>query len=471
MAEEKEQLKIEATLDTSKLKQEAKKGMQEVVNETKKVEQQAKQTSKAVDDIGTKGKDVGSALQQAGQQGTQALKQVGNEAEKTANKINDIDKSVKNLKLGQAIGIASRLANSDIGRGIGNAVGDSLGMSGSERGLAGTALQGGLQGAAMGAMVAGPWGAVVGGLAGAATGLIQAADEQKQAARELAASGENRANTIIRENLRKEIAKDREDEFNRIAANPYETVKGNWYANGEVKEVTAIQGAIDKAKWEIDGYKEEIQDAVQALKDLNSIDTSNYSPEDIKDHNASIEEQARLYEEYSARLEEATKRLAAFEALQAQLANLPVGPEIPEHVKAQRDAEEAEKKQAEEKAKKQAEAEAKAKADAEAKAQKALDMNWKKEQQDLVKGYQSQISSEESFLGRMNGFKLTDSLTQMGGGSGYGVQMQGINTYVKTISTNIAGIKAVMQKCLDTIQSIDNKYSPYGGQFISDSDN
>ena len=69
MAENKEQLKIETELDTSKLKQEAQQGMQAVVNEEKKVENQSNQTSKAVDSIGQSGKNVGQLFLTTGPPG------------------------------------------------------------------------------------------------------------------------------------------------------------------------------------------------------------------------------------------------------------------------------------------------------------------------------------------------------------------------------------------------------------------
>ena len=496
---EKEQLRISAELDTSNLKREAQQGMQAVVNEEKKVENQSKQTSKAVDDIGKKGKEVGNALQQAGNkssnaldsvaqagknagqalqqsgsQGAEALKKVGSEADKTSQKIDEIAKATKNINLGRVFSVGLQVANSDFGKAIGSDIGNSLGLSNSAQGLAGGALTGALGGAAMGAAF-GPIGAAGGALLGAASGLMQAAEQQKQAARELAKGGEERADAILKENLRNTLDKISQEEYDRIAANPFETVKGKWYPNGEEREVTAIQGAIDRLKWYMGGYEDQIQWAVDDLKMLKGMDTSNWSKEDVESWNADVERNAKEYEENTAKLEDAKKRLAAYEALLAQLNNLPVGPEIPEHIKVQRDAEadafvgpempdyvkaqrDAEE-QAREEARKQEEA-----------FEKAKDMNWKKQQQDLVKEYQNQISGEESFMGKMSGVKLTDSLTKMGGGSGYGVQMQGINNYVRSISTNIAGIKAVMQKCLDTIQSIDNKYSPYGGQFISDTE-
>lgn len=472
--EQKEQLRIEATLDSSKLKQQAQQGMQSVVNEEKKVENQSKQTSRAVDEIGQKGKEVGNALKQSGSQGADALKKVGNEADKTSQKIDEIAKATKNINLGRVFSVGLQVANTDFGKAIGSDIGNSLGLSNSAQGLAGGALTGALGGAAMGAAF-GPIGAAGGALLGAASGLIQAAEQQKEAARQLAASGENRANAILNTELKKQLTQEREEEYKRVAENPYEMVTGNWYANGETKQVTAVQGAIDKLKWSMGGYEDQIKWAAEALERLNSIDTSDMSPEDIESHNAEIEKEAQAYEEYSARLDDVNKRLAAFIALQSQLENLPVGPEIPEHILAQRNAEADAFVGPEmpDYVKAQMDAEERAKEEArkqEEVFEKVKDMNWKASLKEQANEYQSQINAEESFMSKMAGTRLSDSLTKMGGGSGYGVQMQGINSYVSKMSGNIASIKAVMEKCLTTIQNIDNKYSPYGGQFISDTE-
>lgn len=185
MAENKEQLRISAELDTSKLKQQAQQGLGQVVNEEKKVENQAKQASKAIEDIG-------NSANKAAQRGTQALKQMGNEAENTAKKVSSIDSSLRNIKLGQAIGLAQRFAGSDIGKNVGNSIGDSLGMDDSAKGLAGGAIQGGLAGAAMGMQMAGPMGAAVGSLVGAGAGLLNAAKEQEKAAIALLKSADER---------------------------------------------------------------------------------------------------------------------------------------------------------------------------------------------------------------------------------------------------------------------------------------
>jgi len=185
MAENKEQLRISAELDTSKLKQQAQQGLGQVANEEKKVENQAKRASKAIEDIG-------NSANKAAQRGTQALKQMGNEAENTAKKVSSIDSAVKNIKFGQALGLAQRFAGSDIGKNVGNSIGDSLGMDASAKGLAGGAIQGGLAGGAMGMQMAGPMGAAIGSLVGAGAGLLNAAKEQEKAAVALLKSADER---------------------------------------------------------------------------------------------------------------------------------------------------------------------------------------------------------------------------------------------------------------------------------------
>ena len=462
MAEEKEQLRISAELDTSKLKQQAQQGMQSVVNEEKKVENQSKQTSKAIDAIGQSGKNVGNALQQAGSAGTQAIKQIGQEADKTSQKIDEIVKTTKNINLGRAFGVANQIANSDFGKAVGSDIGNSLGLSNSAQGLAGGAITGALGGAAMGAAF-GPIGAAGGALLGAASGLIQAAEQQKEAARQLASSGEDRAGAILDRELKKELDQYSREEYDRVAANPYETVKTEgkpWYNNSGVEEVSTIQNAIDTLKWQIDGYKDEISESVANLKDLKYTNTNNMDADEIQGWNAEIEKEAKTYEEYTAKLEDANKRLAAFIALQEQLSNLPVGPNIPDHIQAQRDAE----------AKAKAEAEAKAKE--EYNRQKAFDTYTIEQKKEKISSLQdTQLKPLESMMNGMASFRLTDSLTRIGGGAGYGVQMQGINRYVSSISNNIQTIKGIIQQELDAIRELSNKYKPYYGEFMAQQDN
>ena len=258
MAEEKkEALKIEAQLDTSKLKQEAKNGFQQVSNEAKKVENQVKQTSKAVD-------GVGSSLNRASQQGTQALKQIGNEAERTAKKIDAIATATKNINYGQALGAAARIAGSDLGRGIGSAIGDSIGMSGEAQSLAGGAITGALGGAASMAWAGGP-GMAVGALVGAATGLLNAANEQQKAAdMQIQAARES---LVKREGIaRGEIAAYRREQDLELANKNYgiarkaiagmgmEELTGKETQLGDMRK--SQQAAIDLTKSQIERYIE-----------------------------------------------------------------------------------------------------------------------------------------------------------------------------------------------------------------------
>lgn len=455
MAEEKEQLKIEATLDTSKLKQQAQQGMQSVVNEEKKVENQSKQTSKAVDSIGQSGKNVGQALQQAGSQGTDALKKVGNEAEKTAKKIAGIDTSVKNIKLGQAIGLAGQFINSDTGKALGGYVGSQLGMSESAQGLAGSAIQGGLSGAATGAMLAGPMGAAVGGLIGAGTALITAGRELQKAADSQLKNLESTKDRVIAE--RKE----------RIFDNKVENL-------GE----TDLRQLLERERQKAAEANRQIDKSLEANAIVNSTEYD-YVPgqgqvirqSTGRNNEATIEKAKQIEEKLTnavERREKALERIARIEAEIARRNALPVGPEIPEYIRMQRDAEEQERRNAETKAK----AEAEAKAKEEYNRQKAFDTYTIEQKKEKISSLQdTQLKPLESMMSGMASFRLTDSLTRIGGGSGYGVQMQGINRYVSSISNNIQTIKGIIQQELDAIRELSNKYKPYYGEFMAQQDN
>ena len=432
MAEEKkEALKIEAQLDTSKLKQQAQQGMQSVVNEEKKVENQSKQTSKAIDNIGQSGKNVGHALQQAGSQGAQAIKQVGQEADKTAKKIAGINTSVKNIKLGQALSLAGQFINSDTGKALGGYVGSQLGMSESTQGLAGGVIQGGLSGAATGAMLAGGIGAAVGGLVGAGAGLVSAAKEQERAAVALIKAADER----------QAINRDRTKEIDRQEAE----AKKNKEFDTKFNELIS--------KGDFAGANKLVEEARKEYQSQFEMGDKGIHNSKIQMDATPLENRGANYKSYDDYLNMRTSGQAGLTRMDNYEARIKAA----QQKQADQEAKEAERKAQE--AARQAEKEAKAK-----------DMNLKASLKEEVSGYQEQISQEESFMSKMSGFKLSDSLTKMGGGSGYGVQMQGINSYVSKMSGNIASIKTVMEKCLATIQAIDNKYSPYGGQFISDTE-
>ena len=381
MAEKEEVLSIEAQLDTSKLKQDAKNGMNAVVQEEKKVEQQSKRTSNAIDEIGKKGKDVGQTLQQAGNAGTQALKQIGNEADKTAKKLSDIDKSVKNIKIGQALGIASRFASSEIGGQVGNALGDAMGMSSESQTLAGGFIQGGLQGAAMGA-AGGPWGIAIGLLVGSATGLLnasnkldQAADEQKQAAQNL-------------QRLQWKTA----------------TENAKNYLEGYRKYSEGLD--IEKYRKNMMGMsKEQLEERLPALQKMRDAQAQAVESQrkkvdemafDLEHGEFEIGKEEKFNEQVK-KLQELVSGLGTYDSfisqVQSRISNL-----TPKEI---------------------AEKEAKPELDVE-----------------RIKGTESLLSQ----VSKEGQVRLTDSLTRIGGGAGYGGQMQSISSRVVDISKTLKSI-------------------------------
>lgn len=443
-----EKLKITAELDTSKLKQQAQQGLQSVVNEEKKVEAQSKQTSKAIDDIGQSGKNVGQALQQAGSQGATALKQVGQEADKTAQKIANIEKSVKDLKLGQALGLLSRFANSDLGQNIGNAVGDSLGMSDTDKSLAGGVVQGFLGGAAAGAM-AGGWGAVIGGLGGAASALLKAGIELQNASK----SEKEKADLEIGA---AQAALDKQrgrEEFANLLSNGSDNqlMERLDYERNQLRQSdSGIKALQDKANKGTDenGFALSTEERVRLAKNLN----------DALEHRLrTLQNIAALEAESARRDREADSRVSKFLADEEAANNSFMGPQMPPEIAAQREAERQYQQML---------------ADEAAKKQRAFDTYTIEQKRERISNIQdTQLKPLESLMSGMSSFKLSDSLTQIGGGAGYGVQMQGINRYVSNISNNIQTIKGIIQKELDAIKELSDKYKPYYGEFMSQQDN
>lgn len=425
MAEEKEQLKIEAELDTSKLKQEAKSGLGEVANETKKVENQAKQASKAIDDIGT-------SANKAAQKGTQALKQMGKEAEETAKKVNrlaKLDTSVGNIKLGQAIGLANQFANSDTGKAIGGYLANQVGMSSDMQGLASSALSGGLAGASMGAMLGGPMGAAVGGLVGAGAGLLSAAKEQEKAAAALIESADKR----------QAFNRDRTKEIDRQEA-----------------EAKRQKGIEDKVSSLISSG--DFEGARKLLAEETANAQKRFELGDKGIRNAAIQMDAVAPENRGAAYKSYDDYLTMRQGAKAEMDKYGnMGKMIDAAEQRSKEAVQAKANKEAEDARRKAEQEAVAR-----KRQEEKDANEARKAQETadkealagLKEEKSGLDKElESALNIGRGYKLTDSLTNVGGGSGYYAQMSGVNTYVKDISTTLKeSMKTVIAR-MDSIIS------------------
>ena len=431
MAEEKEQLKIEATLDTSKLKRDAQQGMQTVVNEEKKVENQSRQTSRAVDNIGQAGRNVGRTLQQAGSQGTSALRQIGNEADRTAKKIGEINDSIKGIKIGQAIGFANNIVNSDTAKTIGKYAGKQMGMADDTMsflgGYASAILGGASTGAGIGAMIGAPAagvgagvgagiGAAAGALAGGASYLVKSAIELhdssnslKEAAQEIS---KNNANTV------KEI--DRAEKKSKT----YQTIS-SLISEGEFDEAERLLGKEEKnardrfktADFRIrqgstqaldEAFKEELANRTSAKADLSELSRLRGVLTGKR------EAQDRKYEQQQK----------SYDSFVEQVANSYFSDVA-----------------------------------------KWQNENRREELNNKLKENESLISRRQSLIDGMSSTKLTDSMVQMGAG-GYGIQMQGINSYVRNMSSTLEALNRISENILTTIRSINDKYTPYSGEFI-----
>lgn len=437
MAEEKEQLKIEATLDTSKLKRDAQQGMQTVVNEEKKVENQSRQTSRAVDNIGQSGKNVGKALQQAGSQGTDALRKVGQEADKTSKKIDDIAKATKGIRLQHALGVANQFAGS-LGP-LGRAVGESMGMSEDEINTTGGMISGGLRGAAAGAAL-GPWGAAIGGLVGAGAVLIEAGNELKKGAKEAEdrwnetkkqsydRQGAEKFAELIRNGTTSEITDKIKEEMRNIAS-----------ANADIADLQGQNAEVTKR-------------IVQSV--IDPISGGTYQEERIVRDEAETKKRAS---ELTEKLTNAEKRraeaLTKLNALQIALSQRESKTATNTSTKPpstnnwfDKFSEQAANSYFSDVAKWQNE-------------------NRREELSNRLKDNESLISRRQSLIEGMSSTKLTDSMVRMGAG-GYGIQMQGINSYVRNMSSTLEALNKISENILTTIRSINDKYTPYSGEFI-----
>ena len=395
MADEtKEQLRIEAELDTSKLPGQAKAGLTPLVTEEKRVETQAAQTSKAIDNIG-------NSLTKAGQTGTQALNKIGQEADKAAKKIASIDTSVRNIKLGQLFGVASRLAGTDLAKGLGNQIGNALGMGGETKGLAGAAITGALGGASMGAM-AGPLVAAGAALAGAATGLIQASKELKQAATEQRQTAQSKYESLVRAQDEMKAGKAWHD---RLAGFTEGLTSED--ASIRAKNRKKILAEIAQYETENSGLQNEI-DWNRYTTDATSLDIgAKYKGK------AKQEKLAELFGNSANFIASSMGTIADHEAKIADLRRL-LG--IPEP-KAQT-----------------------AKETTQAAQKITLPDN-----SATIKSLQGMLSVAD----KMGNYKLSDSLTRIGGGfGGYGAQMSGV-------ANNVSSIKSILTQMLAELRKAD----------------
>ena len=404
MAEEKEQLKIEAELDTSKLKQDAKQGFDAISKEEKKVQQDSKQTSKAIDDIGTASKNVGKEMQTTAQQSTSALKTISNEAKNTTNQIDNIAKATKQIKLQQALGIINK-GISELAP-VGRMIGKSAGMSDDDISLAGAGISGAMSGAMIGASVGGPLApltAAGGALIGAATSLISAADELKKSAKERRENAQSRYEANIKgidDASRQEAWNNRLKGYaDALSTNDQKTISEN---------KAKLEREIKKYETENLGLEFQIRGTREYTDQQSLTIGQRYSGK------AKQEALAKLFNESSDIIEADVAKKAENSTRIAQL-------------------------------------------------QKLLDIanNWKPQEEKPASSSSTQVPKIQlpdnkeqisdlskllSNTEKLGSVKLSDSLTRVGGGSGYGIQMNGIATKVTTITNTLKSMLDELKK-------------------------
>lgn len=410
MAEEKKQLKIEAELDTSKLKQQAQQGMQAVVNEEKKVESQSRQTSQAVDEIAASGNNVANSLQQAGNQGADALNKIGKSADETAAKIKNIDKSVQGLKIDRLAGIANQLLNSEMAQDIGTAIADETGMSKGVRQIGGGALKGTLggvaTGAAIGSIIPG-LGTGVGAAIGGALGLVSGAwSGGKKYFGDKDAEGRAEAERQSRERQA------RQEELDRRNSLMSDISEGA--AEEEFKSYIGKLGGLSKSDLQrvAEGGKQkenEANDAVTKLRDeFTKLFNSGAGSDVLEAKKNEIDNAITVrnkYREFN-------------NATQAEIQN--------------RNREE-ERQQREELAAKQKKLRG-----------ELSDAN--KEKSGLEKELDSQLNSARN--------KLSDSLTNIGGGRGYAAQNNGaVQSIDRTLKTKLTSIDERIERITNDLEN------------------
>lgn len=481
MAESKEQLKIEAELDISKLKREAQQGMQSVANETKKVENQAKQASKAIDDIG-------ASANKAAQKGTQALKQMSNEAGKVTQNVEKLSQTVKNINFKQGLQVANQAINQLAPIAIGALTSSGV-MSQDAGEFTGNLISGTMAGAMTGATLgslAGPGvgtaiGAAAGAITGAATTLLESSFKFKEAAELNAKNATEQANALVEgydkgkankafndflstattEELRSELAKQEKSGKRSSfdvgymreqldwakdqlagAKDKYETAA---YAKivedytkklaNAIEEETETQNKINAIKAKIEITEKRAQAIAEAEekrreqikesqgKQIADIERSKEESSKLRDIETQIKTGGDVFEPIMADLKERSK--AAFQKMKDS-----VGDE---------DAFNAAKNEYNF-------------------LQQAMKTAQGAEQSrlgDILSGLEGEKSGVEkeldSTLNIGRGYKLTDSLTNVGGGSGYYAQMSGVNGYVKDISTTL---KESMKNILEKMNTI-----------------
>lgn len=250
----KEVLKIEASLDTSKLKGQTRQATSEIKQQTSQIKTEANSVSKAVDGIGNAASKSASQMQKI----TAETKKANQEAKNLEGSLGRLNQSMSQNK--NTFGNRSAIGFAAAGIAL---IGNQMSQSENDNvSMAGSALTGAASGAMAGS-VFGPWGMAIGGLIGAGASLLTASSELKKSAQALIdASNDRYKNTLsnVEQRQSEEVFRD--------------VVKGyqDRIANKETRNV-----ATDWLGKDIGTYQDQIKSADDEIERLRKLNEENRS--------------------------------------------------------------------------------------------------------------------------------------------------------------------------------------------------
>lgn len=424
--------KVDAT-DVTRGSEDAKNKVKNAANEmASDVKNSSQKMEASMKDVANATEGIGEATKTA----TNAVKEMEREVDSSAR---HMERSLRNVSARQVGGLVAR-GLGEIGSQISENLGDTEGGA-----LAGGALKGASAGIMMGAL-AGPIGMAAGGLVGAATGLMEAAIELKSAAQD-----QKMANFRTSQNFRNDIINRIEDEGNQkevqSALDLFKTANGN----------EGTRFAINRAQELVDDRKSAYEKARNKYFELGKTNLTGNNEEDQKIL-AAIGAAEEEMDNAAAAFQEVAPLIAAITQAEHQIEQSIIG-EINE-TKKRLDAEEARKKQMEEAARIAAEEDENERmikrlergmpaATAED-AEKINDHIAKLEEQE-----EEDKKKKKSLKGAFTdvGIRQTDSLTRIGGGTGYASFNNSTTQIQKNIDNNLKNVVKLMRESITETNS------------------
>lgn len=431
--------KVDAS-DVTRGSEDAKNKVKNAANEmASDVKNSSQQMEASMKDVANATEGIGEATKTA----TASVKEMEREVDASAK---NMEKSLRNVSARQVGGLVAR-GLGQIGSQISENLGDTEGGA-----LAGGALKGASAGIMMGAL-AGPIGMAAGGLVGAATGLMEAAIELKSAAQDQKMANFKTADDFRTDIIRRQEAEGRQKEVQN-ALGLFNTAEGN-----EGKRF-----AINRAQELVDDRQSAYEEARKRYYDLGmNSDLTGNNEEDQKIL-AAIAAAKEEMDIAAAAFQEVSPLIAAITQAEQQIEQSIVG-EINE-TKKRLDEQEARRQKMEDAARLAAEE------DENERLAKRLEYGMVATTPEEAEAIDEQIAAlEEEQKKKDNPLKgaftastirQTDSLTRIGGGTGYAsynnstAQIQkNIETSLKTLISNQKNQNDQIIQKLDEFKNID----------------